>query len=107
MPKSASKALESKVNPYIYALKAVVLHYGGHDSGHFVTYRRLYGVDGAETHKWFRISDDRVDPVHDIEEEIFNYASGSVYMLFYEQGRWLSPMNHDGGRELKGEGWAD
>ncbi|TPX35704.1 hypothetical protein SmJEL517_g01864 [Synchytrium microbalum] len=91
-------------NPYIYALKAVVLHYGGHDSGHFVTYRRTHEVDGTETHKWFRISDDRVDLVSDIQDEIFSYASGSVYMLFYEQGRWGSARIQ---AESKADGWGD
>ena len=27
---------------YLYRLNAVVLHYGSHDSGHFVTYRRFH-----------------------------------------------------------------
>ncbi|KAI8849528.1 hypothetical protein BC829DRAFT_432521 [Chytridium lagenaria] len=29
------------VYPYLYRLHAAVLHYGSHDSGHFVTYRRV------------------------------------------------------------------
>ncbi|TPX62353.1 hypothetical protein PhCBS80983_g00480 [Powellomyces hirtus] len=28
--------------PYLYRLAAVVIHYGSHESGHFVTYRRMH-----------------------------------------------------------------
>ncbi|KAJ3099574.1 hypothetical protein HDU96_010674 [Phlyctochytrium bullatum] len=160
--------------PYLYRLHAVVLHYGSHDSGHFVTYRRVphpasreaeaftlrspmegvLGVppppapaaeseatpsqedtdataglrkrrktsgkedgDAAEELKpkappqtaaakrrakakkkglsggfdggnrdarWFRISDDRVDLVQDLEE-VYGHGAVYVYMLFYER----------------------
>ncbi|KAJ3045070.1 hypothetical protein HDV00_011795 [Rhizophlyctis rosea] len=138
--------------PYLYQLRAVVLHYGSHDSGHFVTYRRigkkpsqslqsqassssssrrtphLPSVSAALTHSnlrrrrkagtgtvsgseegrdsdahlssasdreeggdmgdddtWYRISDDRVDVVADLEGEVFGHGSAYVYMLFFER----------------------
>ncbi|KAI9337491.1 hypothetical protein BDR26DRAFT_935575 [Obelidium mucronatum] len=105
--------------PYLYRLHAVVIHYGGHDSGHFVTYRRCphplsrefkeMGLtveeeeddDGAKNRKrkqkakkeggadpaakWFRISDDRVDVVRNVADEVFMHASQHAYMLFYER----------------------
>ncbi|KAJ3028200.1 UNVERIFIED_CONTAM: hypothetical protein HDU68_002228 [Siphonaria sp. JEL0065] len=121
--------------PYLYRLHAVVIHYGGHDSGHFVTYRRSphplskefkqmglsaeegeevvletklnesptsksknrkrkqkakktaeAGGDGNEPPaRWFRISDERVDVVKNVSEEVFMHASQHAYMLFYER----------------------
>ncbi|TPX70858.1 hypothetical protein SpCBS45565_g01454 [Spizellomyces sp. 'palustris'] len=37
---SSSSTLQP-LYPYLYRLQSVVLHYGSHDSGHFVTYRRV------------------------------------------------------------------
>ncbi|KNC98267.1 uncharacterized protein SPPG_06665 [Spizellomyces punctatus DAOM BR117] len=36
-----SSSLPQPPYPYLYRLQSVVLHYGSHDSGHFVTYRRV------------------------------------------------------------------
>ncbi|KAJ3194587.1 Nucleoporin nup84 [Irineochytrium annulatum] len=209
--------------PYLYRLHAVVLHYGSHDSGHFVTYRRVphptsreyessmtlrsrveeevveavgleeaeaeiesddaarkrrkagkkggvrrkadgasesetgrdgddeetsgasaveglaasmfgaglrrrgvgAGVAGAKVDKrkrkvtmasggatggtivgakarWFRISDDRVDVVTDLEADVFGHGAAYVYMLFYEKivdGKWTPEV----GRFVVGE----
>jgi hypothetical protein len=147
-----------QTKPYVkdqscwYRLMSVVLHYGSHDSGHFVTYRRIpspssreslssfmltpregllgvnadkatleekvvLGIDtvngkrifsqGKGEHskkkgnkrksgsqesemvesppRWFRISDDKVDLVHDVEGELFIHGSAYIYMLFYEK----------------------
>ncbi|KAJ3281753.1 hypothetical protein HDU79_010518 [Rhizoclosmatium sp. JEL0117] len=111
--------------PYLYRLHAVVIHYGSHDSGHFVTYRRCphplskefqqMGLcsdeeegnsgeekDGLRNRKrgkknrgdeeggepparWFRISDEKVDLVRNVEEEVYMHASQFAYMLFYER----------------------
>ncbi|KAJ3408497.1 hypothetical protein HDV05_004956 [Chytridiales sp. JEL 0842] len=40
-PKPLSPPTTPSPYPYLYRLQAVVLHYGSHDSGHFVTYRRV------------------------------------------------------------------
>ncbi|KAJ3235158.1 Ubiquitin carboxyl-terminal hydrolase 30 [Chytriomyces hyalinus] len=112
--------------PYLYRLHAVVIHYGSHDSGHFVTYRRCphpnskeaKEMGGMKTNassdvnekseraselkkrksksgekqetfggaaRWFRISDERVDLVKNVQEEVFGHASQHAYMLFYER----------------------
>jgi Ubiquitin carboxyl-terminal hydrolase len=56
-----------------YRLKSVILHYGGHDSGHFVALKSLDGI-------WYHISDANVTRVGDNIEQ---YAS-NVFMVFYE-----------------------
>lgn len=85
--------------PYLYRLRAVILHYGSHDSGHFVTYRRVTPKSTEKSSKsnptrsnpndddddWFRISDDRVESVRDLEGEVYGHGSGYVYMMFYER----------------------
>ncbi|KAI9208455.1 uncharacterized protein BJ171DRAFT_454932 [Polychytrium aggregatum] len=140
-------------NANLFQLRAVVLHYGSHDSGHFVTYRRvsapspnqftessdeaghtstssveeeeeaveIRGLRGKQlrnrkagakqqspaapkkppaprtrtlvgghhhgslSDRWFRISDDKVELVRDIEDEVFGHGAAFVYMLFYEK----------------------
>lgn len=59
----------------IYLLKAVVVHYGSHNFGHYICYRR------CRHNLWWRISDQNVGQVS--EEQVLN-AQG-VFMLFYEQ----------------------
>ncbi|KAI8808711.1 hypothetical protein BJ742DRAFT_853240 [Cladochytrium replicatum] len=172
---NSSKALDPIEYPYLYRLHAVVVHYGMHDSGHFVTYRRAperirremeadestvasiidylsmengrttlesssggWGYssssdqdtnviantndntsseglrrrrgDGAQRRsktvkgneefwdddndvdtrdRWFRISDDRVDLVHDARE-VYSHGSEHCYMLFYERVRMVA-----------------
>ncbi|KAJ3027534.1 hypothetical protein HK097_006144, partial [Rhizophlyctis rosea] len=128
--------------PYLYQLRAAVIHYGGHNSGHFVTFRRFTSSsksaatseppqpdpvflpsvsslkflnetqaelrrrrgnataipptatrrdeeeeDQEEIDVWYRISDDRVDAVGDLEEVFESGFGGSsvVYMLYYER----------------------
>lgn len=57
----------------LYNLKAVVSHYGTHNYGHYICYRKLRGT-------WWRISDESVYVID--EEEVLN-APGT-FMLFYE-----------------------
>ncbi|KAJ1342985.1 hypothetical protein BSLG_000936 [Batrachochytrium salamandrivorans] len=77
--------------PFVYRLRAAILHYGSHDSGHFVTYRKfkmpscVEDDEGVATEVWFRISDDRVDLVSDVETEVFGHGSQYAYMLYYER----------------------
>jgi len=63
----------------LYSLKAVIVHSGGIDSGHYITYRK--GPFGAKSEKkWFYTSDSLVKQVS------FDEVSRScAYMLFYEK----------------------
>lgn len=77
-----------------YALKAVVTHYGRHENGHYICYRKhpalkttevAEGGDGEvkeqPAEKWWRLSDEDVSVVS--EETVL--AQGGVFMLFYER----------------------
>ena len=61
-----------------YKLKAVITHYGRHENGHYICYRRSSsaGSDSA----WWRFSDENVTEV----SEGTLLAQGGVFMLFYE-----------------------
>lgn len=75
-----------------YRLNAVIVHYGGHESGHFITYRRKklptghdvrrpYSEDGAEPpSKFWRCSDEVIEEV-----DIDTVLASEAYMLFYER----------------------
>lgn len=56
-----------------YNLKAVISHFGTHNYGHYICYRRLRGT-------WWRISDESVYVV--TENEVLH--SQGTFMLFYE-----------------------
>jgi ubiquitin carboxyl-terminal hydrolase 1 len=60
-----------------YTLQAVIIHYGRHENGHYICYRKTPGSD-----QWWRISDEDVWKVSEAEVE----AQGGVFMLFYERG---------------------
>lgn len=75
----------------IYELRAVVTHFGKHENGHYICYRKTPYT--AQEHKesspgvhrdsksWWRLSDEEVTEVS--EENVL--AQGGVFMLFYEQ----------------------
>jgi ubiquitin carboxyl-terminal hydrolase 1 len=72
----------------LYNLRAVITHYGRHENGHYICYRkhRLVGksltdpaVDNAES--WWRLSDEEVSSV----SENTVLQQGGVFMLFYEK----------------------
>jgi ubiquitin carboxyl-terminal hydrolase 30 len=63
---------------YVYTLSCAILHYGSHDSGHFVAIRKY--VKNNRT-LWYRVSDESVTLV---DESIFSGIGKNVYMLFYE-----------------------
>ncbi|KAI7699397.1 cysteine proteinase, partial [Hortaea werneckii] len=75
----------------LYRLKAVVTHYGRHENGHYICYRRhSMRPSKAEGHalseddvgeRWWRLSDEDVSPVD--EETVLK--QGGVFMLFYER----------------------
>ncbi|XP_023340426.1 ubiquitin carboxyl-terminal hydrolase 30 homolog [Eurytemora carolleeae] len=63
----------------LYSLRAVIVHSGGIDSGHYITYRK--GPIGSKTeNKWFYTSDSLVKQVKYSE-----VSRSSAYMLFYER----------------------
>ena len=85
---SDSDDLESLHSGKKYELRAVVTHYGRHENGHYICYRKApYAIEKeheelSESHDtWWRISDDDVDEVG--AETVL--AQGGVFMLFYEQ----------------------
>lgn len=93
-PASSMVAQESEEIPshlqQLYQLRAVVTHYGRHENGHYICYKRYPSSstkpedqsDGEQmASRWWRLSDDDVSPVS--EENVL--AQGGVFMLFYEQ----------------------
>ncbi|KAL2048203.1 hypothetical protein N7G274_000114 [Stereocaulon virgatum] len=71
-----------------YELRAVITHYGRHENGHYICYRKApYAIKKNEedvdedSDSWWRLSDDEVTQV---DEDIV-LAQGGVFMLFYEQ----------------------
>ena len=81
-----------------YTLRAVISHFGRHENGHYVCYRRYTNNQEKEKHRgnnhvpmaeeekndcaneWWRLSDDEVSPA----EEVDVLNEGCVFMLFYE-----------------------
>ena len=74
----------------VYQLRAVVTHYGRHENGHYICYRRSphhtrldrpSDTGSEQSHPWWRLSDEDVTEVS--EEDVLSH--GGVFMLFYEQ----------------------
>lgn len=81
--------------PRRYELRAVITHYGRHENGHYVCYRK-YPMDKFPAHvpevileadgekeksdRWYRLSDEDVQMVS--ERSVM--SQGGVFMLFYE-----------------------
>ncbi|TVY34035.1 Ubiquitin carboxyl-terminal hydrolase [Lachnellula subtilissima] len=84
-PMVASSSQPSRLLGPIYELRAVVTHYGRHENGHYICYRKHpSGTGGEKTEKrdqWWRMSDDDVMKVS--EENVL--GQGGVFMLFYDQ----------------------
>ncbi|KAL9098537.1 MAG: hypothetical protein Q9163_005819 [Psora crenata] len=73
-----------------YELRAVVTHYGMHENGHYICYRRSphnfmedeqSSSASTQATPWWRLSDEDVTEVS--EETVL--AQSGVFMLFYEQ----------------------
>ena len=71
-----------------YELRAVITHYGRHENGHYICYRKApYAIKKNEedvnedSDSWWRLSDEEVTQV---DEDIV-LAQGGVFMLFYEE----------------------
>jgi ubiquitin carboxyl-terminal hydrolase 1 len=70
----------------LYDLRAVITHYGRHENGHYICYRKHRvktstepGIESNES--WWRLSDDEVSMVSDNTV----LEQGGVFMLFYEK----------------------
>ena len=79
----------------MYELRAVITHYGRHENGHYICYRRSpYSkkIDDDKEYEsstpWWRLSDEDVTEV----DERTVLAQGGVFMLFYEQVARLAPQ---------------
>lgn len=70
--------------PVRYRLTSVIVHYGSHEDGHYVAFRR--GSQGGGTDEttgeevWWRVSDSRVDQV-----SLPQVLRENPYILFYER----------------------
>lgn len=86
----ASRSSPSRIHGPVYELRAVVTHYGRHENGHYIAYRKHplpassddQSYMGKESRKeqWWRLSDDDVSQVS--EDNVLN--QGGVFMLFYD-----------------------
>ncbi|RAL14543.1 ubiquitin-specific protease UBP1 [Aspergillus homomorphus CBS 101889] len=79
----------------LYELRAVVTHYGRHENGHYICYRK-YPTEAFPAHvpeavleadgdkekpeRWYRLSDEDVQMV----SEVNVMSQGGAFMLFYE-----------------------
>ena len=80
----------------VYELRAVVTHYGRHENGHYICYRKYplpKNPDITSTdqpaERWWRLSDDEVSQVS--QDNVL--SQGGVFMLFYEQEQQtLAPL---------------
>lgn len=59
--------------PLTYVLRSVIVHYGTHNYGHYIAFRKYRGC-------WWRISDETVYTVDEAEV----LSTPGVFMLFYE-----------------------
>lgn len=77
-----------------YDLRAIVTHYGRHENGHYICYRKYrspseemtYSAD-KNAESWWRLSDEDVSMVS--EDDVL--AQGGVFMLFYEKIEFPAP----------------
>ena len=79
----------------VYELRAVITHYGRHENGHYICYRRTPYSKKSDKDKefesstpWWRLSDEDVTEV----DESTVLAQGGVFMLFYEQVAQFAPQ---------------
>lgn len=79
---------EERADPNTYELRAALTHYGRHENGHYICYRRheMNTKADSETSEskeaaWWRFSDEEVSAVS--EDSVL--AQGGVFMLFYEK----------------------
>ncbi|KAL9111085.1 MAG: hypothetical protein Q9227_004518 [Pyrenula ochraceoflavens] len=81
----SSNEFDSAQRAPCYELRAVVTHYGRHENGHYIAYKKVCDpknctVNSQSSSRWFELSDADVTEVS--EEMVF--CQGGVFMLFYE-----------------------
>jgi len=79
----ASTRTPSRLWGPLYELRAVVTHYGRHENGHYVCYKKHPGQsqDGDPAkEQWWRLSDEDVMKVS--EDQVL--GQGGVFMLFFD-----------------------
>jgi len=70
-----------------YALKAIITHYGRHENGHYICYRKHPSPPSTDSatnrpaENWYRCSDDEVTAV--TKQDVLDQSG--VFMLFYEK----------------------
>ncbi|MCJ1401008.1 hypothetical protein MMC11_004220 [Xylographa trunciseda] len=80
------EAAPSSDGEKLFILRAVITHYGRHENGHYICYRKnprdtSFDDDGNDGDSWWRLSDEEVS---EVSEEIV-LDQGGVFMLFYER----------------------
>ena len=92
---STEDCIEKLDTGNVYELRAVITHYGRHENGHYICYRRSPYSKKTNDDKefesstpWWRLSDEDVTEV----DESTVLAQGGVFMLFYEQVARLAPQ---------------
>lgn len=72
----------SRLRGPLYELRAVVTHYGRHENGHYISYKKHPGkvLEDRDSGDWWRLSDDVVSKVG--EENVL--GQGGVFMLFFD-----------------------
>ena len=88
-------SIETLDSGKLYELRAVITHYGRHENGHYICYRRSPYSSKIDDKKpierstpWWRLSD---EDVAEVDEDTV-LAQGGVFMLFYEQVAPLAPQ---------------
>jgi ubiquitin carboxyl-terminal hydrolase 1 len=97
----ATNGYHHQIQPFslsLYRLCAIVVHYGSHSAGHYISFRRRelrqgycsspggdevdqqIGEEGSKVDAWFRISDDSVSPC-----SLDNVLSQNPFLMFYER----------------------
>lgn len=82
----ASSQEPSRILGPLYELRAVITHYGRHENGHYICYRKHNASAKSSAHNdeiqapWWRLSDDDVSQVS--EDDVL--GQGGVFMLFYD-----------------------
>jgi ubiquitin carboxyl-terminal hydrolase 1 len=105
-PMIASTRQPSSQNGPFYEVRAVVTHYGRHENGHYICYRKhaLPEVEGEpEKKQWWRLSD---EDVHKVSEDTV-LGQGGVFMLFYDLVEPATSTSQSRVPELTVDGAAD
>jgi ubiquitin carboxyl-terminal hydrolase 1 len=98
--------LEPGSSPATFQLSAVVQHYGRHENGHYICYRKHPGSPpqtddepddddanpDAGQERWWRLSDEDVTPV----SEDVALGQAGAFMLFYDRVSEQVPAEADG-----------